>query len=131
MQVAVAALDKGRGVRERRDQLVEAAGSGDPTAIFKLDNIASDIARYAARLDVSADQAASGGQHTAHAALAGQLLRQTEIRARLGGHDRPTQSETQGQTFSVNIHFSTGETVSITTPVQPPATVIDGELEDE
>jgi FixJ family two-component response regulator len=53
MQAATAALDKGRAVRERRDQLVQQAAQGDPTAIFRLDSIAADIARIAARLSAS------------------------------------------------------------------------------
>jgi hypothetical protein len=118
LQLATAALDKGRAVRERREQLIEKTAQGDPTAIFKLDSIAADIARIAARLDASAQEAADGGQHSSHAALAGQLLRSLEVRSRIGGHDRQAPSPSDGQPFAVNILFSTGEKVSISSVAQ-------------
>jgi hypothetical protein len=126
MQLATAALDKGRAVRERREELIKKTAEGDPTAIFKLDSIA-DIARIAARLDASAQEAAEGGQHTSHAALAGQLRRGLEVRSKLGGHDRPLPAEAGRQTLSVVIRFaSTGERVAIeTTAVAPEPTTID------
>jgi hypothetical protein len=120
LQAAVTALDRGRAVRAQRNHLMRAVELGDPTAIFGLDAIAADIARIAARLDASADEAASVGQHTAHAALASQLLRQIEMRTKLGGHDKPNSSAAEGQRSSINIYFaSTGETVSINTPLIP------------
>ncbi len=133
MQAAVAALDRGRAIREQREQTIRAVEQGDPSGIFRLESIAADIARIAARLDASADEAASVGQHNAHAALAAQLLRQAEMRARLGGYERPASSETQGRKFSVNIFFSTGETVSVGAPVQVPpmASMINDEPENE
>lgn len=117
MQAAIGALDKGRTVRAQRDELVQQAQQGDPTAIFKLDTIAGDLARIAARLDAAADLAAQGEQHTAHAALAGQLLRQVEMRARFGGHDKPATQANAGAMFNVQIILgNTTETISIAAP---------------
>lgn len=114
MKAAIGALDKGRTVRVQRDELVHQAQEGDPTAIFKLDSIAGDLARIAARLDAAADLAAQGEQHTAHAALAGQLLRQVEMRARFGGHDKPAALAGAGPMFNVQIILGdTTETISV------------------
>jgi hypothetical protein len=118
MQAAARALDKGRGAREQRQQLVARAEEGDPTTIFALSAIAADLTRIARRLDASAEEAAAGRQHTAHASLASQLLRQAEIRARIGGHDKATPSSSQGQLFRINIVFSGGRTESIKTRSQ-------------
>jgi hypothetical protein len=116
MQLAAAAMDKGRAVRERRDEVMQQAAEDDPTAIFKLDSIATDLARIAARLDAVADQAAAGELHTAHAALAGQLLRQTEMRARFGAHDRPAAQAGAVATFSVQINLGDRvETITVAT----------------
>jgi hypothetical protein len=121
LQAAAVALDRGRAVREGREDLLERVLQGDPTAIFKSDSIAADIVRIASRLDMSADQAASGRQHTAHAALAAQLLRQAEIRAKIGavGGFAPSRAPADGaarEKFTVNIVFANaGRTETIAT----------------
>jgi hypothetical protein len=70
-------------------------------------------------------------------ALSAQQLRAAEVRAKIGGVGgfapvRAADRAAAGQVFSVNILFSTGETVSINT-VQPVVAgpVVDGEVEDE
>lgn len=78
---------KDQAARELRQEQQAAIERGDPLAIFKLDAIANDISRIAQRLDSSADEAAEAGQHGGHAALAGQLLRQAELRMHVGGYD--------------------------------------------
>jgi hypothetical protein len=128
MQAAATALDRGRAVRQQREEQLAAVERGDPLSIFKLDAIASDISRIAQRLDGSAGEAAAAGQHGGHAALAGQLLRQAELRARLGGHDRPAPIEGHGAMFSVTIQFSTGQAERISVPV---ATIDGGATEDD
>jgi hypothetical protein len=75
MQAAATALDRGRAIRQQREEQQAAVERGDLLAIFKLDAIASDISRIAQRLDSSATRAAAAGQHGGHAALAGLLLR--------------------------------------------------------
>ena len=127
---------KGREAREQRQEQQAAIERGDPMAIFKLDAIASDISRIAQRLDGSADAAAAAGQHGGHAALAGQLLRQAELRARLGGHDRPAPAASEGAVFSVQFVFAgSGKTESITTGIsvtaaQPRTIDAEAELDD-
>ena len=118
LQLATAALDKGRAVREHRQELVSRTEQGDPTAIFQLSAIAADLARIANRLDAAAQEAADNGQHSSHAALASQLLRSLEVRSRIGGHDRPGPSANEGQPFSINILFSSGEKLSINSAAQ-------------
>jgi hypothetical protein len=128
MQAAATALDRGRAVRQQREEQQAAVERGDPLAIFKLDAIATDISRIAQRLDGSAAQAAAAGQHGGHAALAGQLLRQAELRSRLGGYDRPTPAASEGAVFSVQIVFSGGAVERISTM---PGGTIDGAVDDE
>jgi hypothetical protein len=114
MQHQAAVVAKGAGAQRERQQLARAAACDAPTpaqvtaAFLGLDAIASDISRIAQRLDASAGEAAAAGQHGGHAALAGQLLRQAELRARLGGHDRPAPTKGEGAVFSVQIVFSGG-----------------------
>jgi hypothetical protein len=117
---------KGQDARQQRDEQLAAIERGDPLAIFKLDAIANDISRIAQRLDGSASEAAAAGQHGGHAALAGQLLRQAELRARLGGHDRPAPIDGHGAMFSVTIQFSSGQAERISVPVA----TIDGDAAD-
>ena len=131
LQLAAAALDKRRAVRERRQELVNRTEQGDPTAIFQLGAIAADLARIANRLDAAAQEAADGGQHSSHAALASQLLRSLEVRSKLGGHDRPTPSASEGQPFSINILFSSGEKLPISSAPQVGQTDIIDRVADE
>ena len=132
LQLATAALDKGRAVREHRQELVSRTEHGDPTAIFQLSAIAADLARIANRLDAAAQEAADEGQHSSHAALASQLLRSLEVRSKLGGHDRPAPSASERQPFSINILFSSGEKLSISNAPQARETdTIDGVADEE
>lgn len=109
---------KGREARQQREEQQAAVERGDPLAIFKLDSIASDISRIAQRLDSSVGEAAAAGQHGGHAALAGQLLRQAELRARLGGHDRAPATGHDAAPFSVTLVFSgAGKTERVTTGI--------------
>jgi hypothetical protein len=123
MQAAATALDKGRGVRERRDQLLEAAEAGDPSAFVALAGIVADLRRVHERLERTADAAEHDNQRLTVSALSAQQLRAAEVRAKIGGVGgfapaRAADQAAASQVFSVNILFSTGETVSINT-VQP------------
>lgn len=57
----------------------------DPQAYFGPAAIAQDILKTSVRLDLAADDAFVGGEHSALAALSGQLLRSHELRGKLGG----------------------------------------------
>jgi hypothetical protein len=123
MQTAAAALDRGRGVRERREDLVQQAEAGDPSAFVALAGIVADLRKVHERLERTADAAEQDNQRLAVSALSAQQLRAAEVRAKIGGVGgfapaRTADQAAAGQVFSVNILFSTGETVSINT-VQP------------
>ena len=82
----VAAANKGKDVRDERDQLVAAAEAGDTAAAFlALNQIAVDLRRVQERLERAADAAEADKQRLAVASLSGQQLRAAEVRAKLGG----------------------------------------------
>lgn len=126
----VAAANRGRDVRDERDQLVAAAEAGDVAAAFlSLERIAADLGRVQERLERTAEAAEVDKQRLAVASLSGQQLRAAEVRAKLGGVGgyAPPRSEMSGAPpFVLNIHFSGGRTERIEgTPVQPDDPVFD------
>jgi hypothetical protein len=80
------AANKGKDVRDEREQAIAAAEGGDIAVVFlSLERIAADLRRVQERLERTADAAESDKQHLAVASLSGQQLRAAEVRARLGG----------------------------------------------
>jgi hypothetical protein len=120
MAAAAAALDKGRAVREQREQQLTAVAAGDPLAFIGLTSIVSDLRQVHARLERQADGAEADGQRTALAQLSGQQLRTSEVRAKLGavGGYAPPKTLDQaalGAQFNVQIVFSGGQVERINT----------------
>ena len=117
--------------RPRPHQFVE--------AFFGLKAQAEKLQRIEDRLERVAVLAEESASPNAVAQVAAQQLRSVEVGARVagvGGYGtaRATDQPLGRQTFSINIMFaSTGETVSINTPVQDSASAgeIPGELDDE
>jgi hypothetical protein len=72
MQVAAAALDKARGIRDQREQLA-------------LSSIIADLRTVHERLERQADAAEQDNQRLAVASLSAQQLRAAEVRAKIGG----------------------------------------------
>ncbi len=141
----LAIAGKGDAPRRERQQLAAAAASDAPTpaqfveAFFGLKAQAEKLQRIEDRLERVAVLAEESASPNAVAQVAAQQLRSVEVGARVAGVGgyataRAIDQPLAGQKFSINIIFaSTGETVSITTPVQAsaPVSVIDGEPEDE
>jgi hypothetical protein len=120
----VAAANKGKDVRDEREQLIAAAEGGDVAAAFlSLERIAADLRRVQERLERTADAAEGDQQRLAVASLSGQQLRAAEVRAKLGGvggYATPRSDKGNAQPFVLNIHFSGGRTQRIEgTPMQP------------
>ena len=113
----VAAANKGKDVRDEREQLVAAAESGDTAAAFlALNQIAADLRRVQERLERTADAAEVDNQRLAVASLSGQQLRAAEVRAKLGGvggYATPRSEKPSGAPFVLNINFSGGRTTRI------------------
>ncbi len=129
MQVAAAALDKGRAVRERREQLVQGAQEGNPLDFIALTTIVQDVRTIHQRLDRMAEAAEQRGSAQGVAQLSGQQLRAAEVRSRLGGHDRPPATN-EGATLSVHIQIG-DKTISFeATPTDGPP-VIDGGVDEQ
>jgi hypothetical protein len=81
----VAAANKGKDVRDEREQIVAAAEAGDVAAAFLgIAEIAKDLKILRDRLERTADAAETDSQRLAVASLSGQQLRAAEVRARLG-----------------------------------------------
>jgi hypothetical protein len=120
----VAAANKGKDVRDERDQLVAAAEAGDTAAAFlALNQIAADLRRVQERLERTADAAEIDKQRLAVASLSGQQLRAAEVRAKLGGvggYATPRTDKPSGAPFVLTINFSGGRTQRIEgTPMHP------------
>lgn len=120
----VAAANKGKDLRDERDQLVAAAQGGDVAAAFlSLERIAGDLRRVQERLERTADAAEGDKQRLAVASLSGQQLRAAEVRAKLGGvggYATPRTEQLGGAPFVLNILFSNGHTQRIEgTPMHP------------
>jgi hypothetical protein len=120
----VAAANKGKDVRDERDQFVAAAEAGDVAAAFlSLERIAADLRRVQERLERTAEAAEADKQRLVVASLSGQQLRAAEVRAKLGGIGgyAPARSEmSNAPPFVLNIHFSGGRTQRIEgTPMEP------------
>jgi hypothetical protein len=120
----VAAANKGKDVRDEREQLVAAAEAGDTAATFlALNQIAADLRRVQERLERTADAAEEDKQRLAVASLAGQQLRAAEVRAKLGGvggYASPRADKPGGAPFVLNIIFSEREATRIEgTPIHP------------
>jgi hypothetical protein len=113
----VAAANKGKDVREEREQLVAAAEQGDIAAAFlSLERIACDLRRVQERLERTADAAEGDQQRLAVASLSGQQLRAAEVRAKLGGvggYATPRTDKPNGAPFVLTINFSGGRTQRI------------------
>jgi hypothetical protein len=120
----VKAANKGKDVRDERDQLVAAAEAGDTAAAFlALNQIAADLRRVQERLERTADAAETDKQRLAVASLSGQQLRAAEVRAKLsgvGGYATPRSDKGNAPKFELNIIFSGGHTQRIEgTPMHP------------
>lgn len=114
----VEAANQGRDAREKRRELVERADKGtlDPTDFLGLASITHDLKAVGARLERVAGAAEQDGQRGAVAQLAGQQIRQSEVRARLGGHGGfAAQKAGAGEPvmFAVNIQFASGERIQV------------------
>jgi len=111
------AANKGRDVRDDREQLVAAAENGDTHAAFlALHQIAIDLRKTVARLEVTADAAAADGQRLVVGSLSSQLIRALEVRAKIagiGGYAPPRPREKAGEAFVLNINYSSREPTRI------------------
>jgi hypothetical protein len=122
----VAAANKGKDVRDERDQLVAAAEAGNVAAAFLgLGELIEDLRRVRDRLERAAGGAEADDQRLAVASLSGQQLRATEVRAKLGGvggYATPRGAASDAPKFELNIIFSGGQTTRIEgTPMHPDA----------
>jgi hypothetical protein len=117
VKAIVAAANKGKDVRDERDELVAAAEAGDIAAAFlSLERIATDLRRVQERLERTADAAEVENQRLAVASLSGQQLRAAEVRAKLGGvgaYAPPRGVASDAPKFELNIIFSGGRTQRI------------------
>jgi hypothetical protein len=123
-RAVLAAVNKGRDVRQEREDLVATAESGDTAAAFlALSQIAADLRRVQERLERTADAAEVDQQRLAVASLSGQQLRAAEVRAKLGGvggYASPRGVASDAPKFELNIIFSGGRTQHIVgTPMHP------------
>jgi hypothetical protein len=111
MKAIVAAANKGKNLRDERDQLIAAAETGGVTAAFlSLERIAMDLRRVQERMERTANAAETDGQRLVVARLSGQQLRAAEVRAKLGGGWATSQSD-KGKAATIN--FSGGRTTRI------------------
>ena len=112
MQAAAAALDKGRSIRDHREQLVKQAEAGDPSAFVALASIIADLRKVHERLERQADAAEQDNQRLAVASLSAQQLRAAEVRAKIGGVGgyaaQKANGPSDGLPFTINFHFSGG-----------------------
>jgi hypothetical protein len=119
----VAAANKGKDVRDERDQLVAAAEAGDVAAAFlSLERIAADLRRVQERLERTAEAAEDDQQRLAVASLSGQQLRAAEVRAKLGGiggYATARSDKGNAAPFVLNIHFSDRTQRIEGTPMHP------------
>lgn len=117
---AVAAVAaKGRSEREQREQVLARAEAGtlDPADYLSLAAIVSDLRQTGERLERVAAAAEQDGQRLAVASLAAQQHRGIELRGRLGGHAGfvpPRVQPGEAPALTVNFHFSSGRTETIT-----------------
>jgi hypothetical protein len=113
----VAAANKGKDVRDEREQIVAAAEAGDVAAAFlSLERIAGDLRRVQERLERTAEAAEIDQQRLAVSSLSGQQLRAAEVRAKLGGvggYATPRGVAGEAPRFELNIMFSGGRTQRI------------------
>jgi hypothetical protein len=121
----VAAANKGKDVRDEREQIVAAAKSGDVAAAFlSLERIASDLRRVQERLERTADAAEADNQRLAVASLSAQTTRLGEVRAKLasvGGYATPRSDKGNAPPFVLTINFSGGRLTRIEgTPIGRP-----------
>lgn len=110
-QLLAERANKGRTVVEERKKLVKRAEAGelDVSDYLGLASITHDLKAVGARLERVADAAEVDGQRGAVAQLAGQQIRQNEVRARLGGHGgfAPQKGGAADiQPFIVSINFA-------------------------
>jgi hypothetical protein len=124
MQHQLAIADKGATPRRHREDLAAAASADAPTpaefveAFFGLKAQAEKLQRIEDRLERMAALAEGNQSPNGVAQLAAQQLRSVEVGAKVagvGGYGAQRGTEpVGGQTFSINILFSSGEQVSIT-----------------
>jgi hypothetical protein len=144
LEHTLAIAGRGASAHRQRQEIAAAATSDAPTpaqfveAFFGLKAQAEKLQRIEHRLERVAVLAEESASPNAVAQVAAQQLRSVEVGAKVAGVGgyapaRAADQAAGAQTFSVNIIFaSTGETVSIN-PVTGtvPASMVDGELEDE
>jgi hypothetical protein len=98
-QARHAILTRDSDAKREREQLISAAASSDLSpkqqvdALFGLQRLSERLQAIEARLERSAERAENDGAHTAVAQLAGQQLREVELRGRLGGHLGPRPAD--------------------------------------
>jgi hypothetical protein len=129
-QLAVAA-SKGRDNTEKREQLVQAAQSGDAVQAFLgLEQITRDLRAVSERLERNADAAERDEQRMAVGSLSAQQLKAVEMRGKLGGHGAfaPQKANPAGvPAFSINFVFSGEGRRRETIECMPTAAAIEGE----
>jgi hypothetical protein len=106
----LAIIERGASARRERAEMAAAAASPNPSpeqqvaALFGMQRLSERLQAVEARLERSAERAESDGAHTAVAQLAGQQLREVELRGRLGGHLGPRPADGAPPTvFSLTI----------------------------
>jgi hypothetical protein len=118
MQAAAAALDRGRGIRDQREQLVKQAEAGDASAYLALSSIIADLRKVHERLERQADAAEQDNQRLAVASLSAQQLRAAEVRAKIGGVGgyaaQKANGPGDGVPFTINFVFSGGASQQFT-----------------
>jgi hypothetical protein len=114
----VEAANRGFDAKQRRNELMATAEAGDAVAAFiGLAQVTNDLRKVQERLERTADAAEQDGQRVAVASLAGQQIRATEVRARLGGlggYVQPKGEKSDAPAFAINIHFSGHRTERLT-----------------
>ena len=109
-------------VRQQRKELIKAAENGDPLDYLTVGAIVGDIKRVGQRLEDNAEAASLAGQRQAVAALSGQQLRATEVRAKLGaigGYAPPKSTQAEATMFNLTINLPGGVTKQLSgTPDQ-------------
>jgi hypothetical protein len=134
LKAAVAALDRGRAIRERRQQQLAAIEQGASAAIaaaFALPDQLDKVARVEQRLERLATSAEQAGSPTGVAALAAQQLRSVEVGSRLaavGGYKPPSVMAPSAEKATITIEMvfpNSGKREEIALAGRP---VLDGDL---
>lgn len=99
-RAVAAAAAKGHDKAKER-QALAAATADDARVWLTLGSIAGDLKKVHDRLDQAAEEAAADKQRMALSSLSGQLIRASEVRAKLGGIGQ--ECDGQGASFSLRI----------------------------